>query len=129
MSISAREMFDNLVGDLDKVKGSVNMPAKFDDSEESITDPLPESTLDSIKDIRNGHTLVPRVNGFKSKVSAKLFGFFFKYSMAQQTELNLRYAMVSEEFVKLNEQKRELAKKIDNAKRRLEQLESAGVVR
>ena len=122
-------MFDNLAGNLDEVKGSVTMPVKFGNCEESILDPLPETTLDSIKDIRNGHTLVPRIGGFKSKVSAKLFGFFFKYSMAQQTELNLRYAIVSEEFVKLNEEKRQLAKKINNAKRRLEQLESAEVRR
>lgn len=122
-------MFDNLAGNLDEVKGSVTVPVKFDNCEESILDSLPESALDSIKDIRNGHTLVPRISGFKSKVSAKLFGFFFKNSMAQQTELNLRYAIVSEEFVKLNEEKRQLAKKINNAKRRLEQLESAEVRR
>lgn len=110
---------------LSEVKGSVNIPAEFDNVSIFSNMQLSDYILKRIELIREGQEVVPEYTDIKEKFAGMLFGFYINHSVRQQNELNKRYADVCEEFKRISEERSELNKKIIEAANRLRELEEA----
>ena len=177
MSNKSRQMLQALLPDLQKVKGTVELPATFADASsfsnmntgdvaiekirmimdkkapalskaemKSLNDKLIKVMMDfymenydlmskmevsglsqhlkdSVTLVKHHQEVVPQYSGFKAKFAGMLFGFYINHSVRQQNELNRRYAVVSEEFQKLAEERIALNNQIMTAYAKLHELE------
>lgn len=125
MANKSREMIKGLMPQLSEVKGSVNIPAEFDNVSIFSNMQLSDYILKRIEFIREGQEVVPEYTDIKEKFAGMLFGFYINHSVRQQNELNKRYADVCEEFKRISEERSELNKKIIEVANRLRELEEA----
>ena len=125
MANKSREMLSSIVPNLNEIKGSVDVPAKFDDVSIFSNMQLSDYIVKRVELIREGQEVVPQYTNIKEKFAGMLFGFYINHSVRQQNELNKRYADVCEEFKRLSDERVELNLKIIEASNKLEALKKA----
>lgn len=125
MANRSREILHGLVPDLKAKKGSVTLPAKFDNVSIFSNMQLSDYIVKRIELIREGQEVVPEYTDIKEKFAGMLFGFYINHSVRQQNELNKRYADVCEEFKRISDERTELNRQIIEASKKLQALEEA----
>ena len=123
MANKSREILKGLVPDLASKKGTVTLPAKFDNVSIFSNMQLSDYIVKRIELIREGQEVVPEYTDFKEKFAGMLFGFYINHSVRQQNELNKRYADICEEFKRISDERTELNRQIIEASKKLKELE------
>lgn len=120
--LSSRELICEAVPDIDRIRGSVSLPAVFGDENISRSRGLAESVLCSIEVIREKKEVIPSYLGRKAGLSGRIFGFFVNYSVRQQNKLNAEYLAVADELARLAEERRNLELQLDCLRSKLERI-------